>query len=128
MYFDLRCNSMENSEVLRCISMGIHDLHGNKVFVGLYWGFTCKWRMDQPGSANGLCPLAFEKSYVTLHAPKKPERFCGADVFETSVLAHEVELAAADCLQSAYVLSKATKLVRSTMLTGGTQRVRLRTK
>ena len=58
-----------------------------------------------------------EKSYVTLHAPKKPERFCGADVFETSVLAHEVELAAADCLQSAYVLSKATKLVRSTMLT-----------
>ena len=59
---------------------------------------------------------------------KKPGRFCGADVFETSVLAHEVELAAADCLQSAYVLSKATKLVQSTMLTGGTQRVRLRTK
>ena len=40
---------------------------------------------------------------------KKPERFCGANVFETSVLAHEVELAAADCLQSAYVLSKATR-------------------
>ena len=58
-------------------------------------------RNDRAGSANGLCPLAFEKSYVTLHAPKKPERFCGADVFETSVLAHEVELAAADCEQSA---------------------------
>jgi hypothetical protein len=56
---------------------------------------------DSAGSANGLCPLAFEKSYLTLVAPKKPKRFCGAEVFETSVLAHEVELAAADCEQSA---------------------------
>ena len=26
---------MENSEVLRCIAVVIHDLHGNEVFVGL---------------------------------------------------------------------------------------------
>ena len=101
--------------------------HKRKKLLFLYT-LSTNQRNDRAGSANGLRPLAFEKSYVTLHAPKKPKRFCGADVFETSVLAHEVELAVADCLQSAYVLSKATKLVRSTMLTGGTQRVRLRTK
>ena len=37
---------------------------------------------DSAGSANGLRPLAFEKSYLTLVAPKKPKRFCVADVFE----------------------------------------------
>ena len=35
MDFEWRCNSMENSEVLRCIAVVIHDLHGNEVFVGL---------------------------------------------------------------------------------------------
>jgi hypothetical protein len=34
--------------------------------------------LDEAGSANGLCPIAFEKSYLTLVAPKKPKRFCGA--------------------------------------------------
>ena len=37
MDFEWRCNFYGESEVFRNILMGIHDLHGNKVFVGL-WG------------------------------------------------------------------------------------------
>ena len=55
MYFDLRCNSMEKSEVLRYIALVIHDLHGNKVFVGLWGGFICL--MNSPhDSREALIP------------------------------------------------------------------------
>jgi hypothetical protein len=49
VYIDLRSKSNGKNDASRHIVMGIHDLHGNEVVVGLYWGFTCKWRMDQPG-------------------------------------------------------------------------------
>ena len=50
--------------------MGIRDLHGNDVFVGFLKNLTLRGRNDSAESANGLRPLAFEKSYVTLVAPK----------------------------------------------------------
>jgi hypothetical protein len=70
-----------------------HDRHQNlTAIVGQVWlennakllfqdALRINQGNDSAGSANGLCPLAFEKSYLTLVAPKKPKRFCGAEVF-----------------------------------------------
>jgi hypothetical protein len=51
VYFDLRCKSNGKNDASQHIVMGTHDLHGNEVVVGLYWGL----HLQMENGSAGIC-------------------------------------------------------------------------
>ena len=63
MYFDLRCKYYGISDASRHISIVIHDLHGNEVFVGL-----CKMLSINIMDVSNLFLKVFGFSNLSLHS------------------------------------------------------------